>query len=248
MRILLTNDDGIHALGLCALYEALRESHEVYVVAPDSEKSAVGHAITLVDPLRVREIRRGDFMGWAINGTPADCVKLGVAELVRGPIDMVVSGINQGPNVGINILYSGTVSAATEASMMGLRSLAVSLDKYKDPDFCFAASFTSQLLLWLRDIGLPKGISVNVNIPALPPNRIKGVKVVPQGQSSFVEKFDKRIDPRGNTYYWQASQVLACKEEGVDTEALKAGYITITPIHYDLTSYEVMSMLNPPDF
>lgn len=249
MNILLTNDDGIHAHGLCALYEALREDFNLYVIAPDAERSAVGHAITLVDPLRVRKIKRnGHHFGWAISGTPADCVKLGIHEVIRDEIDFVVSGINIGANVGINILYSGTVSAATEAAILGIPSMAISLNTLKDPDFCTAAFVSLKLVKWATAISFPKGIALNVNIPAMPPNKIRGFKWVKQGLSPYKEEFDKRIDPRGNVYYWQASQKIAVMEgEDVDSVALNNGFITITPLKYDLTSYEHLGNFELPN-
>ena len=248
MRILLTNDDGIHALGLCALYEALRDDHELFVVAPDAERSAVGHAITLVDPLRVREVkRRGRRFGWAVNGTPADCVKLAVRELVGPGIDLVLSGINLGANVGINILYSGTVSAATEAAILGIRAAAVSLDTLKDPDFCFAAGFTASILEWIKDLPLQRGVALNINIPARPPKEIRGARIAKQELRPYEETFEKRVDPRGNVYYWQSIQERAeVPESDVDAELLRRGFITITPIHYDLTAHDHLERIVPP--
>jgi len=250
MRILITNDDGIHALGLCALYDALAEDHEVHVVAPESERSAVGHAITLSDPLRVRPVKRqGVRFGWAVSGTPADCVKLALHELVPHPLDLILSGINQGANVGINVLYSGTVSAATEGAILGVRSAAVSLDACRDPDFCCAAAFAWDLVSWLGTAEIPAGVAINVNVPSLPAHRIRGVKVTRQGTARFAEQFEKRVDPRGNIYYWQAGETLVGPEaRDVDCVALKEGYITVTPIHFDLTAYRAFSLLTPPDF
>ncbi len=248
LKILLTNDDGIHALGLCALYDALAHEHDVFVVAPDNERSAVGHAITLADPIRVRKVRRrGQFFGWAISGTPADCVKLGVNVLIDERIDLVLSGINQGANVGINVLYSGTVSAATEAAILGIRSSAVSLDEYISPDFCFAAHTVRQLLPWIMNAETSPDVAFNINIPSIHPAKILGVKITRQGTARFVEQFEKRIDPRGNTYYWQAGETLnSDTKDEVDYVYLKKGFITITPIHHDLTNYEALNNLKMP--
>jgi 5'-nucleotidase len=249
VNILLTNDDGIHAPGLCSLYEALSEKHKVWVVAPDGERSAVGHAITLSDPLRVKRIpgissRINKSLAWAVSGTPADCVKIGVSELIKAPIDLVISGINLGPNVGINVLYSGTVSAATEGAILGIRSIAVSIDSYKKTDFCFAAQFMHNMASVPDKLQLNRNLALNVNIPALSPDLIKGVKITRQDTSSCKEFFEKRVDPRGNIYYWQASQKCLRKEdEELDTVALRNGYISITPIHYDLTSHECLEVL-----
>ena len=249
MNILLTNDDGIYARGLYSLYEVLKDEHEVFVVAPDSECSAVGHAITLANPLRVRSVKRkGSVFGWALNGTPADCVKLAVHDLIKKPIDLVISGINHGANIGINVLYSGTVSAAAEAAILGIKSAAVSLDTYRAPDFCFAANFAKRLIAWLNEVDLSSGVTINVNVPALPPDQILGVRATRQGTSGFVEQFDKRVDPRGNIYYWQTNSETSAihKDDDIDSIALKQGFITITPIHFDLTSYTILNSLPVP--
>lgn len=253
MNILLTNDDGIHAEGLCALHQALVCEHNVFVVAPDSERSAVGHAITIADPLRAHPVMRRTgtgsrkLFGWAVSGTPADCVKLGLSEILRDKVDLVVSGINLGPNVGINVLYSGTVSAATEAAILGIKSIAISLNSYSEPDYCYAAQVAARLAEWTYKTDLPAGVAINVNIPAIPPGKIRGIKFTRQGTSRYEEKFEKRMDPRGNIYYWQAgSKPSASDDPSVDRIAIEQGYITITPIHYDMTDYHALKLL--PDF
>ncbi len=245
MRVLLTNDDGIHAPGLLALYMELKEGFEVHVVAPEVEMSAVGHAITLSSPLRVRPVTRsGAFFGYGVSGTPADCVKIAVQELLDSPPDVVLSGINLGANVGVNVLYSGTVSAATEGAFLGIRSAAISLDTLRDPDYRFAAAFAREIIRYLTENGLRPGTALNVNVPALPPSQIAGVSVTRQGISRFKERFDRRIDPRGNAYYWLTGEIPV-EPENPDTDgaALKKNYITITPIHYDLTSVEDVERL-----
>jgi 5'-nucleotidase len=245
MRVLLTNDDGIHAPGLMALFSELKEDFEVHVVAPEMEMSAVGHAITLSSPLRVRPVDRGGaFFGYAVSGTPADCVKIAVQELLESPPDVVLSGINLGANVGVNVLYSGTVSAATEGAFLGVRSAALSLDTLRDPDFRFAAAFSREIIRYLTENGLRPGTALNVNIPALPPSRIAGVAITRQGISRFKESFSRRIDPRGNAYYWLSGEIPV-EPENPDTDgaALKNNRITITPIHYDLTSEEDVERL-----
>lgn len=249
MHFLLTNDDGIHARGLRALHAALSEVAECIVVAPEREQSAVGHAITLTRPLMVRQVRENDaFSGFAVTGTPADCVKIGIKELAPGPVDLVVSGINLGPNVGIDVIYSGTVSAATEAAILGVPSLAISLDTRKhDADFSFAARFAKDIAAFvISNRDFLTGIPLNVNIPALPEDAINGVAVTKQGRAQLVETFEKREDPRRNIYYWLAGETLIPdKSETVDSDtcALKNGMVTITPIHYDLTRYDVLSAL-----
>jgi len=237
MRILLTNDDGIHAPGLLALYKALKSDYDLHVVAPESEMSAVGHAITLSSPIRVQDVHKnGAFFGHAVKGTPADCVKIAVREILDRPPDIVLSGINLGANVGVNILYSGTVSAATEGAFLGIRSAAISLAALRDPDFRFAAQFSKEIVRFIMESGLRDGTALNVNIPGVTPDKITGVCVTRQGTSRFEERFERRNDPRGNVYYWLAGEKFI--ENGNpdnDSVALKQDKITITPIHYDLT-------------
>lgn len=245
MKILLTNDDGIYAPGLFALYEVLAPLHELHVVAPESEMSAVGHAITLASPIRVKKIqKKGEFFGYAVQGTPADCVKIAVQELLPSPPDVVLSGINLGANVGFNILYSGTVSAATEGAFLGIPSAAISLDTIRDPDFTFAARFCLELVTFLTAYSPEDGTALNVNVPALPADRIRGVCLTRQSTSRFKERFDRRTDPRGNTYYWLTGEKFL--ENGIpdnDSAILKQDYITITPIRYDLTSEKELARL-----
>jgi len=245
MRILLTNDDGIYAKGIEVLHEHLCRDYEVLVVAPETEQSAVGHAITLTDPLRVKSIQRnGGFFGHAVKGTPADCVKLAINELMKPPPDLVVSGINLGANVGINVIYSGTVSAATEGAILGVSAIAVSINSFKDPDFEPAAHFARLLVRQVAEHGLPPHTSLNVNVPALPSNRIRGVRITRQGVTRFVEKFDRRVDPRNKVYYWQCGSTPPFTEDGdTDASALDQDHISITPIHHDLTNYGFLDNL-----
>jgi len=245
MKILLTNDDGIHAPGLMALYTELKGDFEVDVVAPDSEMSAVGHAISLTSPLRVQGVRKnGTFFGYAVKGTPADCVKIAVQELLDRSPDMILSGINLGANVGVNVLYSGTVSAATEGAFLGIKAAAISLDTRQDPDFRFAARFSREVIRFIMENGLRERTALNVNIPALPVEQIAGVAITRQGMGRFKEKFEKRVDPRGNVYYWLSGETPV--EEGIpddDGKALKDRKITITPVSYDLTCREEIERL-----
>jgi len=242
MRFLLTNDDGIYAKGLTALYASLSQMAECVVVAPEVEQSAVGHAITISRPLMVREVKKnGSFFGYAVTGTPADCVKLGVKELSPGPVDLVVSGINRGANVGINVIYSGTVSAATEGLILGIPSLAFSLDSHREADFTFAAEFARKLIHQIVENPLA-GVALNVNIPALPENEIKGLVVVKQGKARLVESFERRVDPREHVYFWLAGETMVAGDEAWDSDAcaLKRGFITITPLHCDLTRHDML--------
>ncbi|RMG22887.1 MAG: 5'/3'-nucleotidase SurE, partial [Methanobacteriota archaeon] len=201
--ILVTNDDGIFADGILALKEALDPLGEVVVVAPDSEKSAVGHAITISDPLRVIEVERnGQFFGYGVNGTPADCVKLAVKALLKQKPALVASGINRGPNTGINAIYSGTVSAATEAAFMGIPSFAISITSFEKVDLSYAQKIARNIGEKLLREGLPPQTTLNINIPPGDENTIKGIRITRQGKGVFDEFFDKRVDPNNRVYYW----------------------------------------------
>jgi len=241
LTILLTNDDGIYAPGLAALYRELKPLGSVTVVAPESEQSAVGHSISLITPLRVKEVSiNGGVEGWTVSGTPADCVKIALAELLPGPPELVVSGINLGPNVGINVLYSGTVSAATEAAILGVRGVAFSLNSYdKNADFAAAARLARELLERLRGwAAWTNGVCLNVNLPDLPRTEVKGVRVTRQDTGPLVEHFERRVDPRRHVYYWLAEiNERPVPEADTDYGALAQGYVSITPIHHDLTDY-----------
>ena len=247
MRFLLTNDDGIHARGLKALYEELSKDADCVIVAPEVERSAVGHAITLLRPLMVRAVKRnGLLFGYAVNGTPADCVKIGIKELLDEPVDLVVSGINLGANVGINVIYSGTVSAATEGAIMGVPAMAVSLAAYREPaDYGFAARFARRMAQFMLKNNPVRHVPLNINVPAIMEEEIKGVVVTKQGRARLIESFERRVDPRDNIYYWLAGETKMAdeEEETTDAFALSAGMISITPIDYDLTRHDVLSVL-----
>jgi 5'-nucleotidase len=248
MRFLLTNDDGIYARGLQALSEELSKEADCLIVAPEVERSAVGHAITLFRPLMVRQAKRnGQFLGYAVNGTPADCVKIGLKELSDQPVDLVVSGINLGANVGTNVIYSGTVSAATEGAIMGVPALAVSLDsRRQDADFSFAARIARKMAVFMLKDNPDKQIPLNINIPAVPEEEIRGVAITKQGRARLIETFEKRVDPRENIYYWLAgeTQVYEGEEPDSDSFALSRKMISITPIYYDLTRHDTLKSLN----
>ena len=251
MKILLTNDDGIHAPGINALYDELSQIGEVVVVAPDSEKSAVGHAITLNDPLRATKFYKdGKFFGYAIKGTPADCVKLGYwAILKEEKPDLLVSGINLGSNAGINTNYSGTVSAATEGAMLGISSFAISLTTFKDPDFGPAARFARRFVPFMLEKEAFPGIALNVNFPAVPEDEIQGIRVTRQGQAMYREEFEKRIDPHGRTYYWLTGEKHDVETDPeVDDVAIDENCISITPIHFDLTHYQTLDKMKSWSF
>ncbi|MEE9166284.1 MAG: 5'/3'-nucleotidase SurE [Candidatus Neomarinimicrobiota bacterium] len=235
--ILITNDDGIYSSGILALQQAAAALGKTVVVAPETERSAVGHAITISSPIRIREVdRRNGFSGFAVDGTPADCVKLGVRSLLPRLPDVVMSGINRGANVGVSILYSGTVSAATEGVLMGIPSLAVSLDAWEDPVYDFAARFASRLLKLILEKGIPPGVSLNVNVPHVPEEGIKGIRLTRQGRSYYEEDFELRADPRQRTYYWMNGRHVSPEKDPVlDDVAIRENYVSVTPLHYNLT-------------
>ena len=245
MRILITNDDGIHARGLLALAKALKEIAEILVVAPDTEKSAVGHAITLSDPLRVHSVEKNEsFYGYAVNGTPADCVKLGLKCLIQEKADLVVSGINLGPNTATNIMYSGTVSAAAEAVIMGVPAMAVSLASFTEHEYEYACDIAKELSLKIYQNGLPPGTLLNVNVPAIKPELIEGVVITRQGKGRFEEYFDKRTDPINRTYYWLAGKrMILDTEPDVDDVVISRNKVSVTPIHYELTDLKMFAEL-----
>ncbi len=238
MKILLTNDDGIYSPGILALKQAMTTFGSVTVVAPDVQKSGVGHAITFSHPLRVREVYLdSEFIGYGIDGSPADCVKLGVREIMKEKPELLVAGINIGANVGINVIYSGTVAAAIEGAILGIPSVAISLEVSEtSPDIQGAASIAKDMVSHIIRKELPKGTLLNINIPLIPKKEIKGVKIAKQYSGDFDEHFDKRTDPRGRVYYWLAGTGWPEVDvDGTDMNVLKDGFISITPLRYDLT-------------
>jgi 5'-nucleotidase len=245
MRILLTNDDGINAPGLAAVHKELKKIGDVTIVAPDSEKSAVGHAITIADPLRVWNFEKnGEFFGYAIKGTPADCVKIAYWALLEKKPEIVVSGINLGSNSGMNVIYSGTVSAATEGTILNIPSFAISLSTFTNPDFTYAAKFAAKLANTVYKRGLPQGTFLNVNVPPAREEDIEGVAITRQGKAAYMEHFDKRVDPANRVYYWLTGAKVKIEEDiNVDDFAILKNHVSITPIHYDLTNYRYLDEL-----
>ena len=245
MNILLTNDDGIYADGLWALYEKLVPSHAVTVVAPDRERSAVGHGITLYQPLRTNKITvNNGYHGYAVDGTPVDCIKIGLMEILGMKPDMVISGINPGANVGVNINYSGTVAAAKEATLYKVPAISVSIQGHKTLAYDYAARFTTTLAENVYEKGLPIGTFLNVNIPDIPKNKIQGVRISRQETALYNEFVEKRIDPRNRTYYWHGTdgQTSFSTPES-DGTALNENFISITPIQCDATDYAMIEEL-----
>ncbi len=250
MNILVTNDDGINSRGIHDLVVALREVGNVIVMAPLGEQSAVGHALTVSLPLRVTEFHKnGSFFGFAVSGTPADCVKLALRTFLdeRGlpKPDIVVSGINHGRNTAVNIIYSGTVSAATEATVLDVPAIAVSLTSYHaDADFTPASEFMRRFTPEVARIGLPRGTLLNVNVPPLSRSELRGIAYTKQGASYWEDEFEKRVDPQERPYYWlKGRYIMEDKNYDIDDIAIRDGKISITPIHYDLTNYDFLETL-----
>ena len=246
MRILLTNDDGIHAPGLAALREAAAGLGDVTVVAPDIERSGVAHSITLAHPLRIRKVSRGgELLGYGVNGAPADCVKLGCDQVLGGRPDLLLSGIILGPNAAFYILYSGTVAGAIEGAVLGIPSVALSLAEVDEPDFAEAAAIARDLVGRLPGDGLDPRTVLNVNIPGLPRTQIRGVRVTHQSRTGYDDYYEKRTDPWGRDYYWITGELQRDfeREPDSDLRALRDGYVSITPLHFDLTHYEAIAAL-----
>jgi 5'-nucleotidase len=250
MRLLISNDDGIFALGIKTLADTLAiAGHEVIVVCPDRERSATGHGLTIHDPIRAEEVT-GIFhpaiRAWSCSGTPADCVKLALGALLDKFPDFVLSGINHGANLGTDILYSGTVSAAMEGTIEGIPSIAFSLTSFTVREFQPAADFARDLIAHLAQQPSTESLLLNVNIPPVPTAKIAGVKVTRQGIRRYCDTFQKREDPRGKTYYWLSGEVIQDIDQPeqlhlppeieTDVQAIKRNYITIVPLQFNMTS------------
>ncbi|MFZ5816659.1 MAG: 5'/3'-nucleotidase SurE [Bacillota bacterium] len=247
--VLLTNDDGILAPGINALRERMEqiEGIELWSVAPDRERSASGHAITMYRPLFPIpvEIPGAQSPCYSVTGTPADSAKLAIEALLPRRPDLVISGINRGANLGTDLFYSGTVAAALEGPILGIPAIACSLDSWTARDYSLAADFTAQLALKVLQEGLPEGTLLNVNVPALPREQIKGVRITKMGRRLYRDQWDKRTDPRGRTYYWLAGELMELENEAdSDVAAAEAGYISVTPVQLDLTRYDQIARLN----
>jgi 5'-nucleotidase len=237
VQILLTNDDGIYAPGLQALERELRLIGNVNVVAPATEQSGVGHSITFLTPLIAKEVYEGDRRrGWAVEGSPADSVKLGIFELCPLRPDLVVSGINGGLNVGINVLYSGTVAAAIEGAFFGITSIAVSLEYSEHAQFGKAARMARGIIEQLLERKGPSSQLYNINIPSAALERRSEVRIVPMGVQRYGEQYIKRTDPRGRTYYWATNDPPPPPGEmETDLTSIREGFVTVTPLQYDMT-------------
>lgn len=245
MFIMLTNDDGIHASGLRAMYrQLLAAGHEVRVVAPLSEQSAVGHSITILNPLRVKNIEEPGFSGLAVSGTPTDCVKLGITSLLDRQPDLIVSGMNAGANVGPDVLYSGTVAAATEGAAMGYRSLAVSHHSFKHVDLEKYAEYAVGLIPQIPWDKIPSRLVMNLNLPNCTFDKFKGLSLCPQTDVPWTDWYDERKDPRGGAYWWLNGDIpLDRVKPGTDKRQIEEGWASLTPLKFDLTDHEALTAL-----
>ena len=245
MKILVSNDDGIESKGINALVRSLKEIADVTVVAPAFEQSAVGHAITMQIPLRViKTYKNGEFFGYAVNGTPADCVKIGVRNIMNDKPDLMISGINHGSNTAINIIYSGTVSAAREAAIMDIPSIAISVTNHEVTDFSYAAKVAKMLALEVAGKDLPLGTLLNINVPDVPEDKIAGVVLTRQGKSKWDDVYEQRVDPYGRDYYWLKGNLLEVDSDiETDQAAIRNNYVSVSPIHFDLTDYDTFEKM-----
>jgi 5'-nucleotidase len=246
MRVLLTNDDGIASPGLRALAETFAAAHDTTVVAPEHERSATGHAITLHKPLRARLVHGypPGVTAWATNGTPADCVILAVLELLQARPDVIVSGINVGANLGRDLTYSGTVSGAMEGAILGIPSIAISVASFEDVRFDVASRFAELLARRCLDGPLPEGALLNVNVPNLPAEALRGVALTRQGARRYLSALERRTDPRGQQYYWLTGRRQPAPDEpGTDARALADGYVSVTPVHLNMTDDRLLREL-----
>ena len=250
--ILVTNDDGINAPGIRTLIAIMKDIGDIVVVAPDSPQSGMGHAITINSTLHSSKItpKDSEIIEYSCSGTPADCVKLAINELMPRKPDLCVSGINHGSNSSINVIYSGTMSAAIEAGIEGIPAIGFSLLDYSwNADFKQSKNFISKITLNALNNGIPKGVVLNVNIPSVKKSDIKGVKICRQAMAYWVEEFDKRKNPLGQEYYWLTGKFVN-KDKGEDTDewALSNNYISIVPVEFDLTAHHAIQGLNEWDF
>lgn len=245
--ILVTNDDAIFSKGIRALVDAVRPFGDVVVLAPDSPQSGMGHAITVNDLLRMQKsILFEDLEAYTCSGTPVDCVKLAIYELLKRKPDLLVSGINHGENTSTNVLYSGTMSAAVEGAMEGIPSIGFSLADFNaDADFTLAQEVVRQVVKQALENRIPDGICLNVNIPKITLNQFKGIKICRAARAYWEDRFDKRMDQFGNPYYWLTGE-FTNHDDGTDTDlwALKEGFASIVPIQFDMTAYHAISSLN----
>ena len=244
-KILIVNDDGIYSPGIQALADAMAKIGNVTIVAPDKEQSGKSHSLTLNEPIRLKtvNIKKG-LKGWAVNGTPVDCVKVAIKNLFNKKPDLVLSGINLGANLGKNLIYSGTVAAAYEGTVLGISSAAISLDSFKGKNFIVAKYVATKIANHLLNHKLPQGTMLNVNVPNINKKNLKEFLVTKQGNQSFVDIYEKRIDPRGNAYFWIKGEMINDDSSvEYDGKAVKSGYISVTPIQFRMTNEPYINKL-----
>jgi len=244
-KILVCNDDGIHAEGLNELAKSMKKIGDVTIVAPLNPQSGMSSAMTLGKPLRIQKVYKNHkLFGYAVSGTPVDCVKVGMHQIMPSPPDLLVSGINYGSNTAINILYSGTVGAAIEGRIYDVPSIAFSLTTYENADFTYAGKFARQLAKKVLKNGLPPRTMLSVNIPNVPESEIQGASVTRQGHSCWAESMIEHFDPYGQPYYWlNGTMELYDKELSDDEYAIRHNYVSVTPLSFDLTNYSFMDKL-----
>ena len=244
--ILITNDDSVNAKGIRSLIQTAKQFGRVVVVAPDKAQSGMGHAITINHPLRLHRVDLFDGIeSYACSGTPVDCVKLAIYEVLKCKPDLLLSGINHGENTSTNVLYSGTMSAAIEGAMEGIHSIGFSLADYaSDADFSACQPFIEKIIIKTLDSGLSANTCLNVNFPNLSIDKIKGIRICSQAHAFWADRFDKRLDQFGNPYFWLTGEFAEVNpKENTDLEALKNGYVSIVPTHFDLTNYQAIQTL-----
>ncbi len=244
-KILITNDDGIFSSGINALSDVMSEIGDVTIVAPNNEQSAKSHALTLQNPIKIEAVSlRNGFQGWSVQGTPVDCVKLALKSLLHHKPNLIISGINQGANLGRNLIYSGTVSAAYEGAILGIPSLAISLDSFKNNNFKCSKFVAKSIAKYVLKHIPPKGTMLNVNVPNIDIDSLKGYLITRQGNQYFLDDFEKRDNPRNETYYWITGKKID-EDSSIDFDgrAVSEGYVSITPIHFDLTNTSYLNEL-----
>jgi 5'-nucleotidase len=249
--ILVTNDDGIHAPGITALVKVAARIGDVVVVAPDKPQSGMGHAITINSTLRVDKLKaHADAESWSCSGTPVDCVKMAINKLLPRKPDLVLSGINHGANHSINIIYSGTMSAAMEGAIEGVPSIGLSLLDYSiEADFTAATAVAEKICSWVLKNGLSKGVCLNVNIPRLHLDEIKGIRTCRQASGTWIEELDERTDPSGRKYYWLTGRFenFEPRKEDTDVWALENGYVSVVPSQFDMTAHQELKQVHSLD-
>ncbi|EOD01093.1 5'/3'-nucleotidase SurE [Caldisalinibacter kiritimatiensis] len=247
MNILVTNDDGINAIGIRKLANELKRIGSVTVIAPDRERSATGHAITMHHPLRINKVDNyaNGIEAWNINGTPSDCVKIGIESLMKAKPDLVVSGINNGPNLGTDVIYSGTVSAAIEGGIHNIPSIAISVaGKKGELNYESATYYSCKIVNLITKYNNEQNKVFNVNFPSISPDNIKGIRVTELGIRRYSNQYEERKDPMGKSYYWLSGKLLEIQNKNEsDVTAIENNYISITPLHFDLTNYQFIKKM-----